>query len=139
MPGPLCQRSRHDVLDGKVIRLRGSKSGGFEDSENRDGAAEMTQSPAICADMLTMNGPDGQQASDLVEGTAKSPGGRGALEAPHGSVLSFDPAVVVFKPMAGREARPPPHSQGLAHSKFELGARRDRPRRGPAGQRKFRS
>jgi hypothetical protein len=102
-----CQRSRQEVSDGNIIRLRGSNSGSFEESEDLDRAAEMM--PAISADMLAMNSPDALEVSDLIEGTVELPGRRDALEASHGSVSIPDPAVILFKPIIEIDVRPMPH------------------------------
>ena len=64
------------------VAAGGSASGGFEDAEDSDRAAELAQSPAIGGDMLAMEGSHTQKTPELIERTTKS-SGRGAADQKH--------------------------------------------------------
>jgi hypothetical protein len=65
-------RSRASKVFVGDVAARGSESGGFEDPEDSDRAAELAQSPAIGGDMLAMEGSDTQKTPELIERTAES-------------------------------------------------------------------
>jgi hypothetical protein len=71
--GGFCQFSRQQSIHGRVGG-GGSESGGFEDAEDSDRAAELAQSPAIGGDMLAMEGSNTQKTPELIERTTKSSG-----------------------------------------------------------------
>ena len=72
-PGHPLPRTASKEFWGDVA-ARGSRSGGFEDPEDSDRAAELAQSPAIGGDMLAMEGSDTQKTPELIERTTKSSG-----------------------------------------------------------------